>query len=32
MRALMLASLGLDAGMDCRIDSPYLPIYLYDQD
>jgi hypothetical protein len=32
MRALMLAGLGLDAGMDCRIDSPYLPIYLYDQD
>jgi hypothetical protein len=32
MRALMLAGLGLDAGMDCRIDSPYLPIYLYDED
>lgn len=32
MRALMLAGLGLDAGMDCGIDSPYLPIYLYDED
>jgi hypothetical protein len=31
MRALMLARLGLDADMDCRVDSPYLPIYLYDQ-
>jgi len=32
MRALMLAGLGLEAGLDCRIDSPYLPIYLFDED
>lgn len=32
LRALMLARLGLDAGLDCDIDSPYLPLYLYDQD
>lgn len=32
MRALMLARLGLNADMDCSIDSPYLPIYLFDQD
>lgn len=32
MRALMLARLGLDADLACRIDSAYLPLYLFSQD